>query len=176
MSPRTLLIAAAALALPAVGGAQTAPASAPASAPATVAPQSARGSATVVVPADPRARATLEGIGYSEAVVTGDTVYLSGVVAGPRPGDDGLMPGYERAFRHIARTLQRAGVGWDDVVDITTFHTNLSAHINDFATVKHRHVRAPFPTWTAIGVSSLYEPTAVVEIKVIARKTESPRR
>jgi enamine deaminase RidA (YjgF/YER057c/UK114 family) len=36
--------------------------------------------------------------------------------------------------------------------------------------VKNRYVTAPFPAWTAIGVSRLYEPTAVVEIKVVARR------
>ena len=129
----------------------------------------ARDPANVLMPENPEARAFQEAVGYATAVIAGDTIYLSGVVAGPAPGESDLAPGYERAFAHIAATLARAGASWDDVVDITTFHTDLAAHIDGFAAVKNRHVKAPFPAWTAIGVSRLYEPTAVVEIKVVAR-------
>ena len=129
----------------------------------------ARDPANVLMPENPEARAFQEAVGYATAVIAGDTIYLSGVVAGPAAGESDLAPGYERAFRHIAATLARAGASWDDVVDITTFHTDLAAHIDGFAAVKNRHVKAPFPAWTAIGVSRLYEPTAVVEIKVVAR-------
>lgn len=134
------------------------------------APLAAREADQVLMPENPEARAFQEAVGYADAVVAGDTIYLSGVVAAPAKGESDLAPGYERAFRHIAATLARAGVGWDDVVDITTFHTDLAAHIEGFAAVKNRYVTAPFPAWTAIGVSRLYEPTAVVEIKVVARR------
>jgi len=69
----------------------------------------------------------------------------------------------------IAATLARAGVSWDDVVDMTTFHTDLAGTIDAFVAVKNRHVKLPPPAWTAIGISALYEPTALVEIKVTAR-------
>ncbi|WP_447750299.1 RidA family protein [Sphingopyxis fribergensis] len=130
----------------------------------------ARDPGAVLMPENAEARAFQEAVGYANAVIAGDTIYLSGVVAGPAPGESDLAPGYERAFKHIAATLARAGASWDDVVDITTFHTDLAAHIEGFAAVKNRYVKAPFPAWTAIGVSRLYEPTAVVEIKVVARK------
>ncbi|WP_293843731.1 RidA family protein [Sphingopyxis sp.] len=129
----------------------------------------ARDPANVLMPENTEARAFQEAVGYATAVIAGDTIYLSGVVAGPAKGESDLAPGYERAFAHIAATLARAGASWDDVVDITTFHTDLAAHIDGFAAVKNRHVKAPFPAWTAIGVSRLYEPAAVVEIKVVAR-------
>ena len=129
----------------------------------------ARDPANVLMPENPEARAFQEAVGYATAVIAGDTIYLSGVVAGPADGESDLAPGYERAFAHIAATLARAGASWDDVVDITTYHTDLAAHIDGFAAVKNRHVKAPFPAWTAIGVSRLYEPTALVEIKVVAR-------
>lgn len=127
---------------------------------------------TVLMPEDPRARAFQEEFGYADAVIAGDTIYLSGVVAGPREGDDGLEPAFERAFQRIGATLARAGASWADVVDLTTFHTDLRGSIDALAAVKNRHVKAPFPAWTAIGVSTLYAPTAVVEIKVVARRPQ----
>lgn len=135
------------------------------------APAAAREAGSVLMAENAEARAFQEAVGYADAVIAGDIVYLSGVVAAPAgEGAAGLDAGYDRAFQHIAASLARAGVGWDDVVDITTFHTDLAAHIEGFAAVKNRYVKAPFPAWTAIGVSRLYEPTAVVEIKVVARR------
>ena len=133
-------------------------------------PAAAREASDVIMPADPEARAFQEAVGFADAVVAGDTIYLSGVVAAPREGEAGLEPAFERVFVRIADVLARAGASWDDVVDITTFHTDLPGQIDAFAAVKNRHVKAPFPAWTAIGISKLYEPTAIVEVKVIARK------
>ncbi|WP_447760147.1 RidA family protein [Sphingopyxis panaciterrae] len=134
------------------------------------APGFAREAGAVLMPDNPEARAFQEAVGYADAVIAGDTVYLSGVVAGPASGDAGLEPGFERAFARIAKTLARAGASWDDVVDMTSFHTDLPGTIDAFVAVKNRHVKLPPPAWTAIGVSRLYEPTAVIEIKVVARK------
>lgn len=133
-------------------------------------PATPREASAVLMSESPEGRAFQEAVGYADAVIAGDTIYLSGVVAGPAKGESDLAAGYDRAFKHIAATLARAGASWDDVVDITTFHTDLAAHIDGFAAVKNRYVKAPFPAWTAIGVSRLYEPTAVVEIKVVARR------
>jgi len=133
------------------------------------APAAARETDKVLMPENAGMRATQERLGYADAVIAGDTLYLSGVVAGPRASDGALEPGFERAFQRIAKTLARAGASWDDVVDITTFHTDLPGTIDAFMAVKNRHVKLPPPAWTAIGVSRLYEPTAVVEIKVVAR-------
>ncbi len=136
----------------------------------TAVPAAAREKADVLMPTDPQALAFQTQFGYAEAVRAGDTIYLSGVVAGPAPGEKGLVPAYERAFAHIESILKRAGASWDDVVDITTYHVNIDAELADISTVKNRYVKAPFPTWTAIQVSRLYEPSAVTEIKVIAHK------
>ncbi|WP_447929374.1 RidA family protein [Sphingopyxis fribergensis] len=135
------------------------------------APTAAREADKVLMSEQPQGRAFQESVGYAEAVIAGDTIYLSGVVAGLAKGETDLAPGYDRAFKAIAATLARAGASWDDVVDITTFHTDLAAHTDGFVAVKNNYVKAPFPAWTAIGVSRLYEPTAVVEIKVVAVKT-----
>jgi len=133
---------------------------------------SAQDAKQTIMPEDPDALAFQQAVGYSDAVVAGDLVILSGVVAGPADGDEGMEPGFARAFDRIARTLERAGLGWDDVVEIQTFHTDLPGQIETFAEVKNRYVKAPFPAWTAIGITALYEPSALVEIKVTAYRGE----
>lgn len=137
---------------------------------AAATPALARDPAKVLMPTEPAALAQQNQYGYADAVISGDMIYLSGVIAAPRPGETDLKPAYERAFANIAATLQRAGASWDDVVDLTTFHTDLAAQIGDCAAVKDRYVKAPFPAWTAIGISRLFEPEGVTEIKVVARK------
>lgn len=124
----------------------------------------------VLMPTDPAALAQQTEHGYADAVIIGDTIYLSGVIAAPMPGDQGLEPVYDRAFAAIGKTLARAGAGWADVVDITTFHTDLANQIMACSKVKSRYVKAPFPAWTAIGISSLFEPTGITEIKVVAHR------
>lgn len=132
--------------------------------------QSAREQATVIMPENAGALAFQNEFGFADAIITGDTIYLSGVVAGPVKEPKDLTPAFERAFVRIEAILKRAGADWDDVVDMTTYHTDLQSQVAQFSAVKNRYVKAPFPTWTAIGISSLYEPTAVTEIKVVAKK------
>ncbi|MCX9147288.1 Rid family hydrolase [Erythrobacter sp. WG] len=124
-----------------------------------------------LMPEHPEARAFQEFAGFSDAVIHGDTIHLSGVVAGPVPGETDLTPGYERAFARIDGILKRLGATWDDVLVFDTFHAGkTSAQLDDLVTVKNRYIKAPFPAWTAVGVTELYEPTAVTEIKLTVRK------
>lgn len=136
---------------------------------ATPALAGARQEAATVMPENPEARKFLEEWGFSDAIVTGDTVYLSGVVVGLRPGETDLQAAYARTFEHIGTVLKRAGVGWDDVVDITSYHTDLTTQMPAIVAVKNRYVKAPFPAWTAIGVSRLIPDRGLTEIKLTAK-------
>lgn len=138
-----------------------------AAAPAAAAP---RDGATVLMPTDPRMKSVWEDWGFAEAVVRGDTVYLSGVVAGLRPGETDLAAAYDRAFRTIGSILERAGSSWDDVLDMTTYHTDVTAQFETLREVRKRYVKAPYPTWTAIDVDRLIPEGGLVEIKVTAQK------
>lgn len=124
-----------------------------------------------IMPENAEARAFQEAVGFSDAVVHGDTIYLSGVVAAPQEGETSLVPAYERAFARLDTTLKRLGATWDDVLVFDTFHAGkMAAQLDDLVTVKNRYITAPFPAWTAVGVTELYEPTAVTEIKLTLRK------
>ncbi|HRK62868.1 MAG TPA: RidA family protein [Terricaulis sp.] len=105
---------------------------------------------------------------YTPAVRAGDFVFLSGVVAGRAPSETTDEAGFDRAFRAIARVLGEAGADWGDVVEMTTYQTDLPAQFELFSTVKDRHVAAPYPAWTAIEVDRLLPDGGLVEIRVIA--------
>jgi enamine deaminase RidA (YjgF/YER057c/UK114 family) len=104
-------------------------------------------------------------------VRAGDYVFLSGVVAGMRPdqsGETAMEQSFDRAFRNVATVLRAAGADWDDVVEMTTYHTDLPAQFDVFARVKDRYVGEPYPAWTAIDVDRLLPDRGIVEIRVIA--------
>jgi len=134
----------------------------------------ARQEARILLSDNPDARKFEEEWGYADALVTGDTIYLSGVVAGVRPGETDLQPAYERAFQRIGKVLERAGASWDDVVDITSFHTDLKTQMPAIVAVKNKYVHAPPPAWTAIQVVRLIPDTGITEIKIVA-KLPAPR-
>lgn len=88
----------------------------------------------------PKAR-TADG----KPLIDGDHIWLSGVVAGLRPGETlaDQEAAYDRAFKRIGGVLERAGASFDGVVELTTFHTDLPAQIERFKCVKNRYIRGP---------------------------------
>ena len=107
---------------------------------------------------------------YSAAIRSDHLLFVSGQV-GSR-GDGSPEPDFEAqlrlAFANLEATLKAGGCGLDDIVDVTSFHTDPE---NQFATVMkvkgEVFPQAPYPNWTAIGVNWLAG--FDFEIKVIAR-------
>jgi len=132
----------------------------------------ARQTAMVMLSDDTQLRKVEEQLGFADAVVSGDTIYLSGVVAGLRPGETDLSLAYTRAFRRIEAILKRADASWDDVIDITSFHTDLDAQMPAIVAVKNKFVHAPPPAWTAIQVVRLIPDNGITEIKIVARRKQ----
>jgi enamine deaminase RidA (YjgF/YER057c/UK114 family) len=107
---------------------------------------------------------------YSAAIRSGDLLFVSGQV-GSR-GDGSPEPDFKRqvelAFDNLKATLAGAGCSFDDLVDVTTFHTDPQTQLETVMAVRADiFVDPPHPNWTAIGVTWLagFE----FEIKVIAR-------
>ncbi len=114
--------------------------------------------------------ALYEKHGYSAAVRSDDLLFVSGQV-GSRP--DGLPePDFEaqvrRAFANLEATLLAGGCGFDDIVDVTSFHADPEKQLGTIMAVKGEVFKsAPYPNWTALGVNWLAG--FDFEIKVIAR-------
>ena len=52
---------------------------------------------------------------------------------------------------------------------MTSFHTDVEGQIDAMAAVHKRHVKAPYPAWSAIGVARLLG-GGITEIKITARR------
>jgi enamine deaminase RidA (YjgF/YER057c/UK114 family) len=135
----------------------------------------AREQATTIMPDDPQMRKIHEDWGFSQAIVVGETVHVSGVVIGAPRDRGNLLAAYERGFTQIGDILKRAGSSWDDVVEITSYHTDVTTQMRAIIEVKNHFVKAPFPAWTAVEVSRLIPDRGITEIKVTAR-IGTPRR
>ena len=129
----------------------------------------ARQEATVLMSENEGARKFQEDWGFSDAVVTGDTIHLSGIVVGMREGETDMAAAYERVYARIDAILKRAGESWDDVVDMTSFHTDVERQIRHMVTAQKKWVKAPYPAWTAIGVSRILG-GGITEIKVTTKR------
>ncbi len=72
------------------------------------------------------------------------------------------------AFSNLEATLAAGGCTLDDIVDVTTFHTDPERQFETVMAVRSRiFTEPPYPNWTAIGVNWLAG--FDFEIKVIAR-------
>jgi enamine deaminase RidA (YjgF/YER057c/UK114 family) len=107
---------------------------------------------------------------YSAAILSGDLLFVSGQVgsredASPEPDFDRQV---RRAFENLKSTLGAAGCGLQDIIDVTTFHTDPGTQVETVLAIKDEMFpQAPYPNWTAVGVNWLAG--FDFEIKVIAR-------
>lgn len=107
---------------------------------------------------------------YSPAVRADGFLFVSGQVGSREDGSP--EPDFEAqvrlAFAKLQATLRAAGCSLDDIVDVTTFHTDPERQFDTVLALKDdMFPQAPYPSWTALGVTWLAG--FDFEIKVVAR-------
>ena len=91
---------------------------------------------------------------YSAAIRSGDLLFVSGQVGSRKDGSP--EPDFEAqvrlAFANLQATLQAGGCGFDDIVDVTTFHTDPERQFDTIMAVKADiFPEPPYPNWTAVA-------------------------
>ena len=108
---------------------------------------------------------------FAPAVRSGDTLFLSGIIG----AGEGLAVSadpeaqFTQVFETMGHTLRSAGADFSHVVDITSYHVDINAHFAVFSAVKDRYFAEPWCAWTAIGVTELLLPGALVEVTAVAK-------
>lgn len=107
---------------------------------------------------------------FAPAVKTGTTLYVSGVIG---LNADGKVPDdpaeeFTNAFAQLAGTLEAAGATLADVVELTSFHVDMSSTLGAFVAAKDAVIAEPYPAWTAIGCTELAVPGGRAEVKATA--------
>lgn len=108
--------------------------------------------------------------GYSPAIVSGDLLFVSGMVGARQDGtpEPDLKAQIQLAFDNLAGVLAAAGCTFDDVVDLTFFLIDPEASVSlVLEAMKKAFPREPLPNVTAVGVNWLAG--FQFETKVIAR-------
>lgn len=110
-------------------------------------------------------------IGYAPAVRVGNTLYISGQIG--RDAQMRLVEAREaqfvQVFENLKTVLHAAGADFDDIVDVTSFHTDMR-DLPLYMQVRDRYFSGPHrPAWTAIGAASLCGiPGYFLEVKAVA--------
>jgi enamine deaminase RidA (YjgF/YER057c/UK114 family) len=109
---------------------------------------------------------------FSPVLDTGEFVFFSGVTGARSDLTVAVDPEAQirDTFEFLKEHLTTANLTFDDVVEMTTYHVDLRKHLSVFMKVKDEYVAAPYPAWTAIGVSQLITEGTIVEIRLIARR------
>ena len=108
--------------------------------------------------------ATYENFHFAPAYRVGNTVYVSGVIGrGEDPAEQ-----FADAFASLAATLEAAGSSLEQIVEMTTFHVDMSVHLGTFMAARDAAMSEPWPAWTAIGCTELALPKGLAEVKVTA--------
>jgi 2-iminobutanoate/2-iminopropanoate deaminase len=109
---------------------------------------------------------------YSQAIETGDTIFLSGQIGlDPKKGSlvtGGIEHETRQVLDNIREVLRAAGLGFGDVVKTTIFLINLA----DFEIVNGvygQHFSEEFPARSTVQVAALPR-GARIEIEVIAKR------
>jgi 2-aminomuconate deaminase len=119
---------------------------------------------------------------YPHARRAGPFLFLSGI--GPRLSGSGAVPGnrydeqgnlvdYDIAaqchsvFNNVRAVLESSGAGWDDLIDITVFLTDLDRDFEIYNGVYSEYFPTSKPCRTTLGVSALPAPIAI-ELKCVA--------
>jgi reactive intermediate/imine deaminase len=94
---------------------------------------------------------------YSQAVRTGETVYLSGQI-GLDPSTMQMVEGIEaqihRVFQNLRAVSSAADSSFDDLVKLNVYLTDLG-HFAKVNEIMASYFRQPYPARAAVGVAAL---------------------
>ena len=115
------------------------------------------------------APAPFQGAPYSQAIRSGDLVFVSGQL-GLKPGETAISETIEdqteQIFQNLEAILAEAGSGLDRIVKTTVFLTDLNS-FQGMNEVYARHVGEERPARSTVEISALPS-GALVEIEAIA--------
>ena len=110
---------------------------------------------------------------YAPAVRIGDAVHVSGLI-GLDP-DHRVPESYEAQLANIFTLMEvilaESGASLADVFSLTSYHVgDLGAQMPGFIEAQAARLGEPHPAWTAVGVTQLALPGALVEVAAVAHR------
>jgi enamine deaminase RidA (YjgF/YER057c/UK114 family) len=113
-------------------------------------------------------------VGFSHAVLAGDTVYLGGQTAQAPDGSivgESVVEQFDVAAGNLMTALRAAGGEPDDLVSLQVFVTAVAEYresLLGLGRVWRRHFGRRYPAMGLFGVTELFDPEAKVELMGVA--------
>ena len=108
---------------------------------------------------------------YSQAVRTGDLVFVSGQAAlkpdGSIAGPGDFNAQAEQVFANLRAVLQKAGGDLENIVKVTIYLTDM-ANFPKIVELRGKYFSPPYPADTTAEVKALALPELMVEIEAVA--------
>ena len=108
---------------------------------------------------------------YSPGVKAGPFLFIAGQVGRDESLNvvEGKEAQFVQAFENVKKVLTAAGITFDDVVEMVTYHTDM-ADLQLLMKVKDQYFTNldRLPTWTGLGATALAMPGLFAEIKCTA--------
>jgi len=110
-----------------------------------------------------------DSMGFAPALQVGDTIYVSGMISrlqGEGTYQERYANGLRQLFNNLEKMLAPSGATLDDIVELTSFHTDLPRQLETILSVRKEMMKTlPHPAWTAVGTTALASPDGQTEIK-----------
>lgn len=117
--------------------------------------------------------------GYSNGIVsTGPLLHVAGMIGWEPDGafaSERLVDQLGRALDHVLAVVRAAGSGPEDVVRMTVYVTAMDEYrgsLAEIGAVWRERMGRSYPVMALVGVTSLVEPGAKVEIEAVATVRE----
>ena len=114
---------------------------------------------------DPRPR-------FAQVTKIGNQVYVAGQTAmdekGNVIGKGDIEAQTRRVFENLQKCLEAAGAGFDQVVKLNIFSTNLDAHLATIANFRKKYFPREPVASTTVQIPRLVHPDWLLEIEAIA--------
>ena len=114
---------------------------------------------------DPRPR-------FAQVVKTGKQVYISGQTAmdekGNVVGKGNIEAQTRQVFKNIQKCLEAVGAGFDQVVKLNIYSTDLDAHLGVITKIRREYFPKEPVASTTVQIPRLVHPDWLIEIEAIA--------
>jgi len=110
--------------------------------------------------------------GFAPALRDGNIIYVSGIIvhpAGEGTYEEQYAAGIRRTFQTVEAMLKVEGASLDDIVEMTSFHTDLKRQLPVILPLRKELMNLPHPAWTAVGTTQLASDRGLTEIKFTVR-------
>jgi enamine deaminase RidA (YjgF/YER057c/UK114 family) len=117
-----------------------------------------------------RAEGLAEPVGFSHAVLAGNTVYLGGQTAQAPTGEivgETMLEQFDVAAGNLVLALKAAGGQPDDLVSLQVFVTDVAEYhdsLPGLGPVWRKHFGRRYPAMGLFGIAELFDPAAKVEL------------